>query len=49
MAKKGQKFLRYTEAEKIEIIEQYKNGISGYYLARQYGIPVGTIKTWKTK
>ena len=49
MASKGQKFIRYTEKEKEEIIQKYNNGISGYYLAKEYGIPVGTIKTWKRK
>ena len=49
MASKGQQFLRYTEDEKNEIIQRYLKGESGYQLAKQYGIPVGTIKTWKTK
>ena len=49
MASKGQKFLNYTDSEKFEIIQRYKNGESGYQLAREYGIPVGTIKMWKYK
>mgnify|MGYP003312516032 CR=1 FL=1 len=49
MASKGQKFLIYSENEKNEIIERYKNGESGYQLAKEYGIPVGTIKSWKSK
>ena len=49
MAKKGQKFIKYTECEKEEILQKYISGISGYYLAKEYGIPVNTIKTWKTK
>ncbi len=49
VASKGQKFLRYTEQEKKEILNRYINGESGYQLAKEYGIPVGTIKTWKTK
>ena len=49
MASKGQKYARYNETEQKEIVEQYKSGISGNYLAQQYGIPVGTIKTWKYK
>ena len=35
---------------KNEIIQKYCNGeTSGYQLAKQYGIPVSTIKTWKYK
>ena len=49
MASKGQKFIHYTEEEKNEIVLKYVNGISGYYLAKEYGIPVSTIKTWKYK
>ena len=49
MAKKGQKFLKYTNEVKNEIIKKYLSGISGYYLAKEYGIPVSTIKTWKSK
>ena len=49
MAKKGQKFIHYTENEKIEILQRYINGESGYQLAKEYDIPVSTIKTWKTK
>ena len=46
MASKGQKFLKHAENIKEEIIKKYLEGISGYYLAKQYNIPVGTIKTW---
>ena len=49
MASKGQKFIHYTENEKNEILQKYINGESGYQLAKEYGIPVGTIKTWKNK
>ena len=49
MASKGQKFLIYSKNEKNEIIERYKNGESGYQLAKEYGIPVGTLKSWKSK
>ena len=49
MASKGQKFIHYTESEKNEILQRYINGESGYQLAKEYGIPVNTIKTWKTK
>ena len=49
VAKKGQKFINYTEEEKEEILQKYINGISGYYLAKEYGLPVSTIKTWTSK
>ena len=49
MASKGQKFIHYSEQEKQEIIERYRSGISGFFLAKEYGIPIGTIKTWKSK
>jgi transposase len=49
MASKGQKFLKHAENIKEEIIKKYLEGISGYYLAKQYYIPVGTIKTWGRK
>lgn len=45
MASKGQKFLKYSESVKEEIIKKYLEGISGYNLAKQYNIPVDTIKT----
>ena len=49
MASKGQKFINHTGKEKNEILNRYISGESGYQLAKKYGIPVGTIKTWKTK
>ena len=49
MAKKGQKFLVYDNNTKDEIINRYIKGESGYQLAKEYGIPVSTIKTWKMK
>ena len=49
MASKGQKFINHTEKEKNEILNRYISGESGYQLVKKYGIPVGTIKTWKTK
>ena len=49
MAKKGQKQKEYTDEEKRKIIELYKSGVSSTYLMSEYGIPKGTIKTWKYK
>ena len=49
MASKGQKFNKYTEEQILEIVQRCINGESGYRLAEEYGISVGTIKTWKRK
>ena len=52
MARKGQKFKHYTNEEKeeiLEIVQRCISGESGYRLAEEYGISVGTIKTWKRK
>ena len=43
MAKKGQKFIRFTDEERTEIVGKYLAGKGGYRaLAREYGI------SWKT-
>ena len=49
MASKGQKFLTHTDEEKNEIMQRHLKGESAYQLAKEYGIPVSTIKTWKYK
>ena len=49
MASKGQKFLRHTDKEKNEIMQRHLKGESAYQLAKEYGISVSTIKTWKSK
>ena len=49
MASKGQKFNRYTEEQILEIVQRCINGESSYRLAKECGISVGTIKTWKRK
>ena len=49
MASKGQKFLKYTEEKKNEILKRYLNGESGNFLSKEYGIPLGTLKTWKSQ
>ena len=50
MAKKGQKFSRYTdESFKLKVVRKYLSGISSTYLSKEYNIPKGTIKTWTTK
>lgn len=47
MAKKGQKFNTYTVEFREEVMQRYLNGErSPTTLAKEYDIPVGTIKTW---
>ena len=45
MALKGQKFSKYPDELKQEIMNKVKKGMSIRYLARQYNIPSGTIFT----
>lgn len=49
MAKKGQKFKKYSLEEKEKIVEEYNKGISSTYLENQYGISNNTIRQWKYK
>ena len=49
MASKGQKFRKYTIAEKEEILGKYLEGYSARYLGELYGISKKTIETWKQK
>ena len=49
MATKGQKFRKYTLAEKEEILKKYLEGYSARYLGELYGISRKTIETWKQK
>ncbi len=49
MASKGQKFRKYTENEKKEILDKYLEGYSARYLGELYGISKKTIETWKQK
>lgn len=49
MASKGQKFNKYTDEYKKEIIEKFQNGASFTYLAKEYGISRFTILTWIRK
>ena len=47
MAKKGQKFRKYSLEEKIKIVNEYEKGISSSYLESKYGISNNTIRQWK--
>ena len=47
MAKKGQKFNKYTPEQRKEIIDKYLSGQgSSRSLSKEYGIPYKTINTW---
>ena len=49
MALKGQKFNKYSNDLKQEIMNKVKQGMSIRYVAKQYNIPSGTIFTWTDK
>lgn len=50
MAKKGQKFIRYTDEERTEIVNKYLTGKYGYHsLAKEYGISWKTIESMVRK
>lgn len=48
MANKGQKFQKYDLDFKLKVLSEYGKGVSSRYLMDTYGVPIGTIKTWKT-
>ena len=49
MVSKGQKFNKYSEEFKDEILEKLNKGITSNYLAKEYNISRGTILTWMNK
>ena len=50
MAKKGQKFKRYSTEVKTEILRKYfEQYISANELSKDYGIPINTIENWVYK
>ncbi len=49
MASKGQKFNKYDELIKKEVLSKYLNGVSSWYLEREYGISRKTIQNWGRK
>ena len=49
MASKGQKFKKYSNNLKEEILIQYLNGVSSWYLEKIYNIPHKTIQNWGRK
>ena len=51
MASKGQKFRRYTDEERTEIVSKYLSGKYNTYveLAKEYGMSWKTVQTMVTK
>lgn len=49
MAKKNQKYRKYTDEEREFITQEYFKGGNQGYLFKKYGISQGTLKTWKRK
>ena len=49
MAKKGQKFINYTDDMIKTVLLEIKTGKSLRQIAREQGIPTGTIMTWSYK
>mgnify|MGYP003295114231 CR=1 FL=1 len=47
MASKGQKFNKYSDEQRIKIMNKYLSGnYSSTLLSKKYNIPVKTIKNW---
>lgn len=47
MAKKGQKFLKYSLDERLKIVSEYNsNKYSSSELSKKYGISDNTIRMW---
>ena len=47
MATKGQKFNKYSDEIRLEIMNKYLSGnFSSSILAKEYEIPIKTIKNW---
>ena len=50
MAKKGQKFKRYSKELKEEILKKYyEENIPSTMLGKEYDVPEDTIRTWVRK
>ena len=47
MASKGQKFNKYSDEFRIEVMNKYLSGnYSSSLLSKEYNIPIKTIKNW---
>ncbi len=49
MASKGQKFNKYNDKLKKEILDLLNQGVSSNYISKKYNISRGTICTWMIK
>lgn len=49
MAKRGQKFKKYTQQEKEEYVRMYQEGNLSSYFERELGISANTIRMWQYK
>ena len=49
MASKGQKFNKYSNNLKEEVLNLYLSGVSSWYLEKTYNIPYKTIQNWGRK
>ena len=49
ITKKGQKFKKYSDKIKQQIILDLQKGLSHKYISKKYNIPLGTIDTWTNK
>ena len=49
MASKGQKFNKYLDDLKEEILNKYNSGVPGPHLAKEYSISRFTIASWVRK
>ena len=49
MAKKGQKFNKYTNYIIVEVLKELQTGKSSLQISRERNIPAKTIRTWKRK
>jgi len=46
MARKGQKFNKYSPEFREEILKKYWSGVSASSLSKEYNISANTIKMW---
>lgn len=46
MAKKGQKYLKFTAEKKDEILKKYFSGVASPCLSKEYGVSQNTIRMW---
>ncbi len=47
IAKKGQKYRKYSQEEREAFIKSLQEGLSETQLSRKHAMPLGTVQTWK--